>query len=64
MWRRTVEALIRKPNPSAHAHHWLIDEANGPLSAGRCKTCGERKSFRNWIDEPTFVTRAEEPIAA
>ena len=52
------------PTLTVHAHHWVIDEANGPLSAGRCKTCGQQKAFRNWIDEPTFVAKAEDLVAA
>jgi hypothetical protein len=59
-----MEALLTKPNATAHAHHWVIDEANGPLSAGRCKTCGDQKAFKNWLDEPTFVGRDEQPTAA
>jgi hypothetical protein len=59
-----VEALMTKPDAAAHAHHWVIDEANGPLSAGRCKTCGAHKAFKNWIDEPMWVTREEQSIAA
>lgn len=49
-----MEALMTKPDAAAHAHHWVIDEANGPLSAGRCKTCRPRKVFR--------LTRAGERV--
>ena len=59
-----MEAPVTSPGPSAHVHHWVIDEANGPLSAGRCKTCGEQKAFKNWIEEPGFVARDEQPVAA
>jgi hypothetical protein len=55
---------MTKPDAAAHAHHWVIDEANGPLSAGRCKTCGAHKAFKNWIDEPMWVSREEQSIAA
>jgi len=47
-----------------HAHHWVIDEANGPRSAGRCKRCGAEKAFSNWIEGSDFVTNAEHRGAA
>jgi len=28
-------------------HHWVIDPPNGAVSEGSCKTCGEKKEFRN-----------------
>jgi len=28
-------------------HHWVIDPPNGAVSQGSCKTCGEKKEFRN-----------------
>lgn len=55
---------MTKPSATDHAHHWVIDEANGPLSAGRCNACGAEKAFKNWIGEPTYVTREERAIAA
>lgn len=27
-------------------HRWIIETPNGPVAAGRCKTCGTTKSFR------------------
>ena len=29
------------------AHHWVIDAANGPVSQGTCKVCGEAREFKN-----------------
>jgi hypothetical protein len=49
---------------ATHAHHWIIDEANGPESAGRCRTCGAEKQFRNWLPEADFVTNEEHRSAA
>lgn len=31
-------------------HHWLIPEADGPISKGVCKYCGEERGFSNWVD--------------
>jgi hypothetical protein len=28
-------------------HHWLIEEAAGPTSKGRCKSCGAERDFSN-----------------
>ena len=50
--------------PTGHVHHWLIEEANGPLSYGQCKTCGGQKEFRNWLLETDFTTRSEHELAA
>ena len=31
-------------------HYWHIEEADGPVSRGICKICGEEKEFQNsWI---------------
>lgn len=49
---------------SQHAHHWLIGEPNGPLSAGYCKRCGVKRDFRNWIAEIDFITSDDERRAA
>ena len=32
-------------------HHWLLEEATGPTSLGRCKLCGEEKTFLNSVPE-------------
>jgi len=28
-------------------HYWVIDSPNGIDSKGRCKLCGEKRTFRN-----------------
>lgn len=43
---------------TTHAHHWMIDEATGPTSTGRCRDCGAEKTFRNWPAEEV-LQRAE-----
>lgn len=32
-------------------HHWLLEPAVGPESRGRCKLCGEEKTFLNSVPE-------------
>ena len=29
------------------SHHWKIEKANGPVSKGRCRLCGEEREFSN-----------------
>lgn len=31
------------------SHHWVIDFAEGPLSRGECRACGEERLFRNHL---------------
>ena len=50
--------------PAGHAHHWIIEEASGPLSGGRCKTCGANKAFKNWLADGDFITNEEHRSAA
>ncbi len=41
-------------------HHWIIEAANGPVSNGKCRLCGEVKEFSNsteirsasWTSQP------------
>ncbi len=30
-------------------HHWVIQAATGPVSAGICRHCGAVKEFKNYI---------------
>jgi hypothetical protein len=46
------------PTRTEHAHHWRIEEAAGPTSAGVCRTCGAERIFRNWPAEEV-LQRAE-----
>ena len=39
-------------------HHWLIKEAKGPTSEGRCKKCHEVKNFKNFVDTGTPFKRS------
>ncbi|MBK7329346.1 MAG: hypothetical protein IPI85_09760 [Dehalococcoidia bacterium] len=60
-----MEATIHEITPRAeHAHHWLIEEAVGPVSLGRCKRCGATKAFKNWLEDTDFITNEEHRTAA
>ena len=31
-------------------HHWMIQPAEGPVSAGVCKLCHAKREFKNSLD--------------
>ena len=31
-------------------HHWTIEAANGPVSLGHCRNCGEVREFKNYVE--------------
>ena len=41
--------MSHNPDTSApsHAHHWIIQPAEGPVSQGKCKICKISKDFAN-----------------
>ena len=45
-------ALVQEKNKVEDlscVHYWLIDEAKGPVSEGRCRKCGTIKNFENSV---------------
>ena len=44
-----------------HAHHWVIDPPNGPLSPGRCKLSGQVRAFANSNEAIEWERPTEEP---
>jgi hypothetical protein len=36
------------------SHHWMISQAEGPTSAGRCKLCHEVREFENAIRDKAW----------
>ncbi len=61
-----IQTRVSTPHATAdgHAHHWRIDEANGPMSSGRCKICGMARPFKNWLSDTDFITNTEHQVAA
>ncbi len=43
-------------------HYWVIEVANGPVSRGQCKYCGERKDFLNAFPEFNPLRRGANPL--
>ncbi|PKB70557.1 MAG: hypothetical protein BZY87_09900 [SAR202 cluster bacterium Io17-Chloro-G6] len=35
-------------------HHWVISPAEGPVSNGSCKVCGETREFKNYVESATW----------
>jgi hypothetical protein len=35
----------------SRGHYWIIEDATGPVSKGRCKFCGAEKDFRNFLQD-------------
>lgn len=58
--RRAVKSTAS--SGTEHSHHWLIEEAEGPISNGECKHCGANKDFRNWLEDTDFLTNEEYKI--
>ena len=66
-----MATMTKKPEVKAqamaeadHFHRWRIDEPNGPVSVGVCKTCGTIKEFKNWLSDMDFITNEEHRSAA
>ncbi|MCC6959169.1 MAG: hypothetical protein IT301_04925 [Dehalococcoidia bacterium] len=62
-----ASATITSTPPAAeeqHFHRWRIEEPNGQLSIGTCKTCGATKEFKNWLSDGDFITNEEHRMAS
>ncbi len=35
-------------------HHWVIQPADGPISNGSCRICGESREFKNYVESATW----------
>ena len=42
-------SLTDDDGPSCQ-HHWVIQEADGPISLGLCRECGAFKEFKNYLE--------------
>lgn len=49
MAQQTIETIETVELISGCCHHWLIEDPNGPISVGTCRSCGERREFKNSI---------------
>ncbi len=47
-------------------HHWVIQEADGPISLGFCRACGDFKEFKNYLEASHWgeeKTRSESSVS-
>jgi len=52
--------ISKKPVAQQECHHyWIIETPAGPASQGRCKLCGARKEFRNYLPDCLAVDDEE-----
>lgn len=35
-------------------HYWVIQPADGPISQGMCRNCGESREFKNYVEASTW----------
>lgn len=47
----TLSRVLESGQAKACRHHWLIETPDGPTSEGRCKRCGQRRSFLNVYED-------------
>ena len=40
-------------------HHWMVEDADGPVSRGICRLCGARKYFPNYLSDCLQATEEE-----
>ena len=45
---------IDENEPPSCCHHWVIQPATGPVSAGVCQVCGESREFKNYVEASTW----------
>ena len=57
------DTTVTEETEPTHIHHWMLEEASGPLSRGSCRECHAERDFHNWLPELDFVTRTERNIA-
>ena len=52
VWRKVLaEPPALMPCLEGMAHHWVIEEAQGPVSKGVCRHCGDAREFQNSVFE-------------
>jgi hypothetical protein len=60
--KERVKTFKTQPQKEPCRHYWVIEVANGPVSRGQCKFCGERKEFFNAFPEFNPLKKNTNPI--
>ena len=58
---KVKERVKAQPQKEPCRHFWVIEVANGPVSRGQCKYCGERKDFFNTFPEYNPLKKGANP---
>ena len=56
-----VLQIAEAPVTQTCCHHWMIQNADGPISLGVCKNCSETREFKNSIEDWSFDQSPGEP---
>ena len=56
------EQVIQKPAEDSCHHFWAIEVANGPMSRGKCRHCGQVKEFYNAFPDFNPMKRGTNPL--
>lgn len=64
MAQASTESKSAAATTEQHFHRWRIDEPNGAVSTGVCKTCGATKEFKNWLADGDFITNEEHRVSS
>jgi hypothetical protein len=48
---QNLEIDLSQNNEAPHAHHWIIETPNGPISHGCCEECGQNRDFKNFLED-------------
>jgi hypothetical protein len=59
---KVKERIQEKPEVGVCHHFWAIEVANGPMSRGTCKHCGEVKEFYNAFPDFNPMKRGTNPL--
>jgi len=59
---KVKEKVRTQPQKGPCPHFWVIEVANGPVSRGQCKHCGEKKEFYNAFPAYNPLKKGPNPL--
>jgi hypothetical protein len=59
---KVKEKVSVQPQKETCRHFWVIEDANGPVSRGKCKYCGIRQEFYNAFPEFNALKKGNNPF--
>jgi len=58
MLKQEYRPDVKKEQAVECHHHWIIEPTSGPISYGKCRICGVKKEFKNYLEETPWSERA------